>query len=104
MSRRSPEGEGGPPSHQLRKSSSAARQEPPHHGGVLVGERPLVTITKAPLRASRYGGARSPPMDWFMLPESTFRFSLGDPPMLAGGHSGRPAPARSRRSAADRSG
>jgi protein TonB len=34
----------------------------------------------------------------------TFRFSLGDPPMLAGENSGRPAPARSRRSAADRSG
>ena len=34
----------------------------------------------------------------------TFRFSLADPPMLAGGNSGRPAPAWSRRSAADRSG
>ena len=34
----------------------------------------------------------------------TFRFSLGDPPTLAGQHSDRPAPARSRRSAANRTG
>jgi hypothetical protein len=34
----------------------------------------------------------------------TFRFSLGGPLVMAGDNSGRPAPARSRRSAADRSG
>ena len=34
----------------------------------------------------------------------TFRFSLGDPPALVGENTGRPAPARSRRSAGDRNG
>jgi hypothetical protein len=55
-------------------------------------------------------------MRWFMLPVSaaahgavflmtvTFRFSLGDPPALVAENSGRPAPARSRRSAVESTG
>jgi protein TonB len=78
--------------------------------GVVTGARVLRSVplldaaALAALKQWRYTPTLLNGIPVRVLMTVTFRFSLGDPPMLEGENSGRPAPARSRRSAADRSG